>query len=254
MPPFTIIIATHQRPSFLGRALASVKAQGEQIAQTIVVSDAPSVESYAIATPYLTDDDLFMQRSGTPGPSESRNLGIHYAKGGHVIFLDDDDALSPTFLKEAMNFLKDDAVIYTDFYHVVERIEGHQSVPLHGERRSLANVPPEQLFIKNFIPSACVIYPRALVQERVFHPTVGYEDWDFILNVASVAELLHVPVDGPIIYARETSDNRGSANESRLEGIYRQVYKRWPAPSATSKLARQAFLASAGLAAQLEDL
>lgn len=254
MAAFSVVVATHRRPQFLGRAIASVRSVPHELAQLVVVSDDACADSYAIAAAHLGPDDLFIQRGGHAGPSQSRNVGVRAATGRHVIFLDDDDALSPTFLDEILPHLDDEHVVYTDYIHVLERVEGTLSTVITAERRSLAGQTPDSLLVKNFLPISCAVYPRAIAQGRSFDTTVGYEDWDYLLNAMTSAPLRHIPVVGPVIYARPVADNRGGANEGRLEAIYRAIYKRWPAPNPAGKAARRSFLAAAGVAAELADL
>lgn len=254
MTPFSVIVTTHKRPRFLGRAIASVQAQGAGLAQLIVVSDAPCADSYAVAAAALTETDLFIQRGGSPGPSASRNLGLRQAEGRYVVFLDDDDALSPSFFADLTPHLDGRSVIYTDYIHVLEQVDGMVSTPLQAERRSLATVSPAALMIKNLIPCSCLVYPREVAAAAAFDGSIGYEDWDYLLDVMGRAKLHHAPVTGPIIYSRPVTDNRGGDNESRLEAIYRAVYKRRPAPDLAGKVARQSFLANAGILADLDEL
>lgn len=254
MYPFAVIIATHNRPDLLRRAITSVKDQTQGIAQLIVVSDSHCKETYEVAAPLLGKDDHFVQRSGTPGPAESRNLGIRLSRGRFVVFLDDDDALSSDYLETALGHVSADTVIYTDFANVFERREQGIGQILSCQDQSLGSFDISGIYCKNFIPLSCLVYPREAVIGRDFDATIDYEDWDFLLNVATDFSLRHVAVNGPIIYNREHADNRGRANEGRLEQTYRRVYQKWPAPTQEQKLARHNLLQSAGLAASLDDL
>ena len=140
MPPFTVIIATHDRPVLLRRAIASVKDQGSGLAHLVVVSDSRCERTFQLATSLLDDGDRFVQRAGAPGPAESRNVALRLAEGRFVLFLDDDDALPPRFLQDALVHARDDRVIYTDFVSIFEQRQGEIAVAVSGERRSLAAV------------------------------------------------------------------------------------------------------------------
>ena len=77
MASYTVIIATHDRPSLLARAIRSVHAQGLPRTTVIVVSDTRSAETCAAARTCLGNDDLYLERSGEAGPAQSRTLGPH---------------------------------------------------------------------------------------------------------------------------------------------------------------------------------
>jgi len=255
MQTFSIIITTHNRPVLLSRAIQSVKAQLQEGDEIIVVSDVYCAETEGVVASLLNGQHLFVQRKGQPGPAESRNLGITLARGDLVVFLDDDDALSGQYVSNARQLSDGRDVLYTDYFAIWERLENGSPVPVSGERRSLGPTPLASIYAKNFIPPACLIYPRASIADKRFDPDlVLNEDWDFILNVMTGASLRYVPIDGPIVFTRETADNRSRNNDHRLVDTYRTIYKNRPAPTQDQKLARQSFFASCGLTASLADL
>ena len=98
MPEFSIIIATHNRARLLERSIISIQKQTEKNHQIIVISDSKDHQTYDVINKCLSERDIFIQRQGTPGPAESRNLGITAASGDYVIFLDDDDTFRYCFL------------------------------------------------------------------------------------------------------------------------------------------------------------
>lgn len=254
MPDFTVIVTTHDRPKLLGRALHSIKAQKGVSVQTIVVIDRACPATQAKVSAMLGDDDIFVQRCGTPGPAQSRNLGIDLATGDNLVFLDDDDTLSPRFLAEAAERVDGRTVLYADFSVILERFEGDAAVILSAERRSLADRNTDDLYVKNFIPLACLVYPRAALAGRRYDPSlVLNEDWDFLLNVMAGSPLSHVPIDSFEVHSRVTPDNRGRSNDQLLVPTYLKIYANRPAPTLECRLARQAFFASVGLEAPLTD-
>ena len=208
-----------------------------------------------MASELLSNEDVFVQRGGAPGPAASRNLGTTLAKGDFIIFLDDDDAFSPDYLCEANRHSRKSEVLYTDYYSIFERIENEISVPVSGERRLLAAKDLNSIHVKNFIPPACLIYPAEAVQGRETDPSlVLNEDWDFILNVMTGSPFRHIPIYGPVVYTRLQADNRGRRNDHLLVETYQRIYRRWPAPTYELKLARQAFFATHGVSLDIEDL
>ena len=246
MPNLSVIITTHARPLFLRRAIGSIKAQSLGDVQTIVVSDTTCPETQRIASALLDGSDLFIQRHGPCGPADSRNVGLCAAEGDHIAFLDDDDAFTERYFEHVRPHLGPDHIVYTNYHVVFETHDATRLTPVAAEARDLGARRPLDLFVKNFIPQHCLIYPAAIVKRCRVDPRLELnEDWDFLLQAAAFAELRHVPIDGPIVYTRDVADNRGGRQNERLEDVYRRIYARHPAPSPAIHEARERLMGHA---------
>ena len=251
----SVIITTHNRPKMLARAIQSIKNQTFGGIQLIVVSDIACAATYAIVTSMLETHDVFVQRKGLPGPAASRNVGLKLADAEYIAFLDDDDAFTQDFFHTIDKYLVADSVAYTDYHVVNERAEGEDFIPINAQKRSLRNKNFDDLYTKNFIPLHCVVYPSAVVTKRQFDSTLTLnEDWAFLLDVAQDTPFSYVPIEGPIIYTRESADNRGRSNEHLLVETYRRVYKAFPGQTPATKIARQSFLRANAIEATLDEL
>ncbi|HET8871227.1 MAG TPA: glycosyltransferase family 2 protein [Aquabacterium sp.] len=251
-PRLSIVISTHNRALLLSRAINSVKSQGVEGVQVIVVSDMKDPNTFAVANALLSDDDIFVQRGGKPGPATSRNMGIHLAGAGHVLFLDDDDSYAPGFLGALLPHLSDaiDEVIYCDGY-VAEEARSEGGVEIKGLAPfTLGEVTHDSLAVKNKIPNNCLVFSRKLLLEHLFDDNlILLEDWDHLLNVLTVAKLKYVPIHGPIIHQndRTLERTRNTSNQDKLVETTLQIYKKWPAPNPEAKGARQAHFQAAGI-------
>lgn len=186
MAKYTVIIATHDRPALLARAIRTIKAQIFRDVKIIVVSDKRSTANHDVTRACLSGDDVYVERGGDPGPAQSRSYGLALADSGYVVFLDDDDEFSKEYLGTVDDYVKrtdEDGVFFCDFY-----------VSYDGEDRTAGAVDPplpvtigdrdlQDVFVKNYIPNSCVIYPIDAVRGRFFdNSRVLTEDWDFLLN------------------------------------------------------------------------
>lgn len=100
----TVIIPTYNRPAHLARLLGCLARQeGDVVEEVIVCDDGSSTDTAGALAPFegavpgltlLRQDDLGF-RAG-----QARNLGIRRARGGVLIFLDDDLLLPPGFVAE----------------------------------------------------------------------------------------------------------------------------------------------------------
>lgn len=89
----SVIIPTYNRPDFLRRAIASVRAQ-EGINYEIIIVDDASDED--LSSEFASAPDVtYLRNKKNRGGSFSRNRGLEVAKGEYVNFLDDDDEFLP---------------------------------------------------------------------------------------------------------------------------------------------------------------
>jgi glycosyltransferase involved in cell wall biosynthesis len=255
---YTIILTTHQRPKLLQRALRSVKMQSFADLDVIVVSDVICDQTQSAVSSCLQKQDIYVQLGGVPGPAESRNAGMRLVTSDYVIFLDDDDELSPDFLANAEKYLTNNKqVIYTDFLISDDVMSGDDVLESSVGKISLQDKLINDVYVKNFIPNSGVIYPISCLKSRAFDTTLALnEDWDFILSTLKSHSFSYAPIDGPIIHKRRgrNGENRGTRNLELLPSIYLKIYKKWPAPTMQLKQERLSLVASTGLPAELHDL
>lgn len=252
MPEFSVIIATHNRPQLLGRAVQSIQQQTYQCRQIIVVSDTNDLETCQVASSTMRTGDLFIQRLGIPGPAESRNLGMKLITGDYFIFLDDDDTFQPDFLESLVGHLathSSDQIFYTNFEVVNEKVEGGKVCVTEVQRIDIGAHDPNGVYVKNFIPNNCLIFPKRLASEIVFDVHIAYEDWDFILSACARAPLKHLPIFGPMIH-KITGDDwspRGKTNDAKLLDSYIRTYGKHPPPNQFVASSRQELFSTIGL-------
>ncbi|MEL7061828.1 MAG: glycosyltransferase family 2 protein [Acidobacteriota bacterium] len=100
-PTISVIIATHERPQLLRRALDSLVAQERSDFEIVVVDDASRddtpqrLETWARDEPRLR----WLRNADNLGPAGSRNRAIDAARGRYVAILDDDDVCRPERLR-----------------------------------------------------------------------------------------------------------------------------------------------------------
>jgi hypothetical protein len=94
----SVVIPTHKRPALVREAIASVQAQTHQRWEAIVVDDNtdPGTER-AVVT--IDDDRVRYVRIDDVGPAHKRNCGIEHARGDAIVYLDDDNLMSPHWLE-----------------------------------------------------------------------------------------------------------------------------------------------------------
>lgn len=99
---FSIITPTYRRAELLTRAVRSVQAQTHSNWEMIIINDSPGDASYAAFASSINDPRIrYVENERNRGVNFSRNCALDSisAASEWVIFLDDDDYLSPDALR-----------------------------------------------------------------------------------------------------------------------------------------------------------
>ncbi len=258
-PYFSIVIPTHNRPQLLERALTSVRNQSFGNVEIVVVSDTSAPATYEAAGRHLTDRDIFIKRSGAPGPAVSRNLGIDHASGEYLIFLDDDDTLDDGYLEKLHEECEKQRgiVLFCNFHVVMEERQSRRITTLSEKLITISSFLKSDLYLKKLIANNALVYPRLLLQQKRFDAHLKlHEDWDFLLNVLEDAELRFIDMAGPRVHNDDPKllKRLGSLNYGAMAMDMIHVYRRWPGKSGEIKLKRQQFLQQNGINVPIECL
>lgn len=96
----SIIVPFYNSSKFLNECLSSIKAQTFSDFECLLIDDGSSDSSREIAESYTKEDSRFIllnkEHVGFP---QAKNIGLDYAKGEYICFIDSDDAVHPRYLE-----------------------------------------------------------------------------------------------------------------------------------------------------------
>ena len=128
LPAISVIIPLYNAEKYIGECLDSILAQTFQNFEVIVVDDCSTDKSVSVVESYITKFNGRLRLSKTEknsgGGAAPRNLGLTLSRGEYILFLDDDDTITPTALKELRSVAKDfdaDVVECEKYYGVLEK-------------------------------------------------------------------------------------------------------------------------------------
>ncbi len=105
MPRISIIIPAYNRADVLPRAINSVLSQTFTDYEIIVVDDASTDETSAVARNFNGPVHV-IRHEVNRGPAAARNTGIEATSGAYVAFLDSDDEWMPEKLGRQIGLLE----------------------------------------------------------------------------------------------------------------------------------------------------
>jgi glycosyltransferase involved in cell wall biosynthesis len=101
LPPlFSVITPTFNRARTIRRAIESVRAQTFEPFEYIIIDDGSTDGTHELIADLLaTDPRIRYEYSKNQGTSLARDLGVSFARGRYLTFLDSDDEYLPTHLE-----------------------------------------------------------------------------------------------------------------------------------------------------------
>ena len=182
MPQVSIIMPCHNGEKYLRQAVDSVLVQTYADWELLIINDASTDGSVAVAEEYCARDSrikLLYTECSTEKPATPRNVGIEAAAGRFIAFLDCDDQWAPAKLEHQLPlFQQENCAVVFSFY---------KKMDTEGNVRSGVVTAPAALDFVQLLDGNCIgnltgIYDTARVG-KVFQKEIHHEDYLMWLQV-----------------------------------------------------------------------
>lgn len=183
----SVITPCYNAARYIGRTVASVQAQTLSDWEMIIIDDGSTDNSAGLVASLAEQDPrIRLVRKENGGSASARNIGLHYAHGEYIQFLDADDTLAPdkfarqTALMDAHSL----DVSHTDYRMVSPT--GEVEPRLLGRKENLLHLLVGW-GIFGTIALHCYLYRRTfiLAHDIRFAKVKEREDWDWHLKLFS---------------------------------------------------------------------
>ena len=225
----SVIIPAYNAAAVLAQALDSVVAQTYEDWEAIVVDDASTDDTAAVAA--NRDARISCVRSPRNlGIGGARNLGLAHAQGDLIALLDADDLWHPQYLARqvarydaAVARGEDVGVVCCDAYHLGP--DGMPDEASYEPPRWPQPVTLTTLLRRNTIFVSAMI-PRVVIEELGGFATncLGTEDYDMWLRIAETGRGV-IATREPLVMYR-VSDTSVSANVAVMSRATQMTYRR----------------------------
>lgn len=163
MPAISIIVPVYNAEEYLRRCVDSILAQTFTDFELLLVNDGSMDGSGAIAEEYAAKDSrikVLTKQNG--GVSSARNLGLDEARGDYVAFVDADDWVDKSMLREMYGgLMREQAdVAYCDICMVFANGEKVYKAAEHTSSKTV--------FLNNFIASAWTSLWNVMAKRNLF--------------------------------------------------------------------------------------
>ncbi len=182
----SVITPCYNAAPYIQRTITAVHAQTIADWEMIIVDDGSTDDSASIVKRIAEQDSrirLIEKENG--GSASARNMGLNYATGEYIQFLDADDTIAPDKFEKQIMVMENNHldVSYTDYRMlnpdgIIEELRGLNESLLHL-------LIGWGLF--GTIPPHCYLYKREFIRAHniLFAPVREREDWDWHIKVFS---------------------------------------------------------------------
>jgi glycosyltransferase involved in cell wall biosynthesis len=202
-PWISVIMPTYNGAEYLTAALDSVRAQGDDGIELVIVDDGSTDDTRDIARSYARHIDVKLICEAHCGNwVAGSNLALRASRGDFVSFLHQDDLWEPGRLAVLRRMVRGNpgASLYLHPAYFIDgegRRIGLWRCPLgNGRRRTLGSrTVVSRLLVQNFVPMPAALFRRdaAMVVGGMDERLRYAADWDFWLKLASTGPTAYSP-------------------------------------------------------------
>lgn len=166
MAKISVIVPIYNAEKYLAQCIESLIHQTHRALQIILVNDGSTDDSLTIAQQFAADDQRIQVYSQpNQGQAAARNLGIQYASGEWISFVDADDYIDTQHYAQLLLHTQDADVILHGYQR--ETPEGtilYQRVPSHPYRYT---APWMRLYRREWLVQSAITFPVGMFYEDV---------------------------------------------------------------------------------------
>lgn len=228
-PVISIIIPVYNVEKYLSQCLDSILEQTFTDFEVLLIDDGSLDRSGDICDKYAEKDGrIRTYHQQNAGVSSARNVGLYYAKGTYITFIDSDDYVTPDYLKNLSDMLPIDSSSQG-------MVVGGFSKLLPDGSTQIVHVPELNIFPSDYyrvltelleqnIKYTCSkLYDNRLIQKWniQFIPSIScFEDMFFMLDYLLYSNFLFIRDNSDYIYRVGYSLNSLSTYSSDFRSEY----------------------------------
>jgi len=237
-PLVSVVIPTYNRENQIIRAIMSVLNQTYPHFEIIIVDDASTDQTVALAK--SIDDpriEVVVLPANTRG-TLPRNIGINRSNGKYIALLDSDDLWTPQKLEKQLDFIKDvDTERFLCFTDLLLFDDNSEMLKLNTPFSQTRDIM-EYIFIDdNCVQTSSFLLPNHLGKEVLFDSRVKkHQDWDFCLRLREAGAKFYHLAEPLVRHSIEDLAGKITTNNQYQLSI-------WWGEKVERRLSKDAFLA-----------
>ena len=220
MPKVSAVIPCYNHGQYIDEAVDSILKQTYQDVEIIVINDGSTDRLTIEKLQAYCKPKTRVIHTENRGPSAARNSGIAAAAGEYILLLDADDYFEATFLEKAVPILDKQPEIGAVSCGVQQfGASRKRDIPRGGDAKNF--VVRNSAVGNGLIRKACWEQIGGY-DERM--KDVGYEDWNFWLDLTKRGWLVHIIPEYLFYYRHHPVSRRTRSHGKRLE-VFGQIIR-----------------------------
>ena len=184
MPQVSIIVPVFNKEKYVHYCIDSLLNQTFTDFELICIDDGSTDESGKILDEIqISDSRMRVYHTQNQGLSAARNLGLKYACGKYIVFIDSDDFIVPNYLEILYNEAEESQVdLVICRRKTVPCFNPVSAIPLPTIKRYYSGVMEKFLDkeIKISVEAFAKLFRKELLPEITFTHGIYFEDYEFI--------------------------------------------------------------------------
>lgn len=222
-PLVSVVVPVYNVENYIGACVESILRQTYTELEVILVEDASSDGSKALAETYLRDARVkIINHTCNKGLSAARNTGADAASGKYILFVDSDDLISEVLIESCVLCAERHAADLVVFgFNVFQ--DGSNFLPRHHPKVSSPEfnfISDEYYYLEHF--AWLKFIKNEVLQFGGIRFPVGYfyEDWSFHWELGLHANKI-VKLDADLYYYRQREGSITSSSSNMLLDVLR---------------------------------
>lgn len=178
-PLVSIVVPYYNRASTIDETIESVFDQTLKDYELIIVDDGSTEKDSIDKIKKIKKDhpSITIIEQKNQGVAAARNNGIKYASGKYIICLDSDDCIDPTYVEKCSILLElnQEVALVTSY---------RTDIGVVSDEFRSTPYDPIDLYKNNMVTTAAQFRKKAWEVSGGYKSDLGYEDWEFWLNLA----------------------------------------------------------------------
>lgn len=221
MPRVSVIIPCYNHGRYIDEAVDSILNQSYQDLEIIIVDDGSTDPFTVQKLKTYPKPKTIVIHIPNQGPSVARNTGIKKAGGDYILTLDADDAFEPSFLEKAVAIVQHQpevGVVTCGIQHV--GVDRKKIIPQGGgvENFLSGNGVLGSAFFRKVCWEDAGGYDESMKND-----SMGYEDWNFWIDVTKRGWIVHVIPEFLFYYRIHKVSRRTKAHSNRPQVVRKIV-------------------------------